>query len=177
MTTTCPPGSLNASSTPAQRARDAAGLFDATWTIFAELVSNFKEHSGSDMDAVVGLQAYRNGNNVRVVVSDNGSGLMHTLRPQLALRDPDRARMNDADLLVAMFRDGISRFADRNRGAGLKACADKAMKLGAQLDVRLETQDIRLRPSQFGYASSLALSRSGLAPLNGTHIAFAFRLT
>ncbi len=111
---------------------------------------------------------------VRVVVSDDGDGLMQTIRPALGRRDPRFVALGDADLLIEMFRNGLSRIDDRKRGNGLKGCAAKAIRFNAKLEVRLASQRMSLVPVGGVYGN--AYTKSGLTPLKGTHIAFVLPL-
>lgn len=148
---------------------------DATATIFSELIGNVHEHSGNCIDGYVALQTYPRSNRVRVVVSDNGRGLMQTLRPALEARVPRYKTIKDVDLLVEMFRDGLSRFPQDDRGNGLSNCAAKAIRYRAELEVRLETQNVTLVPSGHVYLPNVAYTSTDLIRLSGTHIAFNFK--
>lgn len=148
---------------------------DAAATIFSELIGNVYEHSGNFIDGYVALQTYSRSNRVRVVVSDNGNGLMQTLRPALEARHPHYRLVRDVDLLVEMFRDGLSRFPEDDRGNGLSNCAAKAIRYKADLDVRLETQNVILMPSGNEYRPNTAYTKANLIRLKGTHIAFNFQ--
>lgn len=174
------PGELTDTLTNACAGRpDAARLGQAAFTIFSELIGNVHDHSDTRLDGFVALQVYQRGNKVAVVVSDSGRGLVQTLRPELERREPRYARIDDVNLLVEMFRDGLSRHADRKHGHGLSDCAAKAIRFEAGLEVRLATQNVRLVPSGAGYSPSslnMAYTTTGLTHIAGTHIAFDFRL-
>jgi hypothetical protein len=118
-----------------QRA-DAAELEGAAWTIFCELIDNVFSHSETPLDGYAALQAYQGGDRLTVAVSDSGLGIMQTLRPSLHATSPRMARLSDLELLVEVFREGLSRHG-ADRGCGLKGSAAKAMKFKADLDVRL----------------------------------------
>ena len=153
---------------------DADNLAEAVWTVFSELIGNIHDHS--DTDGYVALQAYRGGQKAKVVVCDNGAGLMDTLRPALDERNDAYRNLTDVELLVEMFRDGLSRHPEAKRGQGLKSCAAKAIRFRGILDVRLKRQHARLVPSRGEYQPSMAYCSDGLPPLRGTHIAFTFGL-
>lgn len=158
---------------------DAAGLGEAAFTIFSELIGNVHDHSDTVLDGFVALQVYQRGNKVAVVVSDSGRGLVQTLRPELERREPRYAQVDDVNLLVELFQDGLSRHADTKHGHGLSDCAGKAIRFGAGLEVRLAMQNVRLVPSGASYRPTpvnMAYTTTGLTHIAGTHIAFDFKL-
>lgn len=154
---------------------DAAELEGAAWTIFAELIDNIFSHSNTPLDGYAALQLYRGGNNLRVAVSDSGLGILETLRPTLRNESPSLARLSDIDLLVEIFRQGLSRHGS-DRGCGLKGSAAKAMKFRAELDVRLPTARVLLVPGAAGYKPNRAYCFDSLPLIWGTHICFNFSL-
>lgn len=154
---------------------DVDELKGAAWTIFAELIDNIFAHSGTQLDGYAALQVYSGGNRLSVAVSDSGLGIMQTLRPAIRTEFPKLDNLSDIDLLVEVFRQGISRHG-ADRGCGLKGCAAKAIKFDAQLDVRLPNQRVLLKPARGAYEPNRALCYEGLPLLWGTHIAFAFGL-
>jgi hypothetical protein len=115
---------------------DANELKGAAWTIFAELIDNIFSHSHTPLDGYAALQLYPQGHSLMVAVSDSGLGIMNTLRPALKHEFPALERLSDTQLLVEIFRQGLSRHG-ADRGCGLKGSAAKAMKYNADLDVRL----------------------------------------
>lgn len=155
--------------------KDVDELKGAAWTIFAELIDNIFAHSATQLDGYAALQVYSGGNRLSVAVSDSGLGIMETLRPSLRIESPRLHNLSDLDLLVEVFRQGISRHGT-DRGCGLKGCAAKAIKFDAQLDVRLPNQRVLLKPSRGAYEPNRAYCYEGLPLLWGTHIAFAFGL-
>jgi hypothetical protein len=154
---------------------DAAELRGAAWTIFAELIDNVFSHSCTKLDGYAALQVYTGGNRISVAVSDSGLGIMDTLRPALSVEAPKLARLSDTDLLVEIFRQGISRHG-ADRGCGLKGCAAKAIKFEAALDVRLPKQRVLLTPARGTYEPNRAYCYEGLPLIWGTHIGFALSL-
>jgi hypothetical protein len=157
-----------------QRA-DAQELEGAAWTIFAELIDNIFSHSQTPLDGYAALQLYQRGNSLSVAVSDSGLGIMDTLRPALANESPNLAQLSDVDLLVEIFRQGLSRHG-ADRGCGLKGSAAKAIKFKAQLDVRLPNSMVVLVPSNDGYTPNRAVCYNALPLIWGTHICFNFSL-
>jgi hypothetical protein len=156
---------------------DVKTLANSAWQIFSELIDNIAEHSSSEIDGYAALQVYRGGNALQVAVSDSGVGIMETLRPGLRRQSRQYAGMSDVELLVEVFRQGISRHGpDTGRGCGLKSCAERAIKFRAELDVRLGRQRVRLSPGDGGYRPNLAHCSEDLPLLEGTHISFAFEL-
>jgi hypothetical protein len=152
---------------------DAAELEGAAWTIFAELIDNIFSHSGTTLDGYAALQVYAGGNRLLVAVSDSGLGIMQTLRPAMSTEFPRLASLSDTDLLVEVFRQGLSRHG-QDRGCGLKGSAAKAIKFQAELDVRLPNQRVLLTPAKGTYRPNTAHCYDHLPLLWGTHIAFAF---
>jgi len=156
--------------------RDANELEGAAWTIFAELIDNVFEHSQTPLDGYAALQVYQRGNQLLVAVSDSGLGIMQTLRPSLQTEFPKLVGLSDIDLLVEVFRQGLSRHGT-DRGCGLKGSAAKAIKFRADLDVRLPNQRVLLTPARGAYQANTAHCYDHLPLLWGTHIGFGFRLS
>ncbi len=154
---------------------DLQELTGAAWTIFAELIDNVFSHSRTPLDGYAALQVYPRGDRLVVAVSDSGVGIMDTLRPALHNTSPRLAQLSDLDLLVEIFRQGISRHGT-DRGDGLRGSAAKAIKFQADLDVRLPTQRVRLTPARGAYTPNTAYCSDHLPLLWGTHIGFTFRL-
>lgn len=154
---------------------DAPSIEGAIWTVFAELIDNVFSHSSTILDGYAALQLYKRGHSLQVVVSDSGAGIMHTLRPALQNQAPSLAGLSDTDLLVEIFRQGISRHGP-DRGCGLKGSAEKAMKYKAELDVRLPQSRTRLVPSGGAYKPNVTYCYTDLPLLWGTHISFKFEL-
>jgi hypothetical protein len=158
------------------RARDdVQELGGAAFLIFAELIDNIFAHSVTPLDGYAALQVYSGGNRLSVAVSDSGRGIMDTLRPSLRTEFPRLVGLSDTDLLVEVFKEGLSRHGS-DRGCGLKGCAAKAIKFAADLDVRLPNQRVLLSPARGMYQLNTAYCYEGLPLMWGTHIAFAFRL-
>lgn len=155
---------------------DVQPLVGAAWMIFAELIDNVFSHSDTPIDGFAALQVYRKGNCLQVAVSDSGYGLLQTLRPALLAEQSRLAALSDIDLLVEVFRQGISRHG-ANRGCGLKGSAEKAIKFRSKLDVRLPSVRVLLVPGkEGGYAPSTAFCFSDLPLIWGTHLCFTFEL-
>jgi len=154
---------------------DASELTGAAWTIFAELIGNVFDHSDTPIDGLAALQVYPKGNCLKVAVSDSGRGLLDTLRPSLKTEHPRLAQLSDMELLVQVFRQGISRHGS-NRGCGLKSSAEKAIKFRAELDVRLPYVRVLLVPGKQGYAPNTAFCYRDLPLIWGTHLCFTFEL-
>lgn len=153
---------------------DVDRLDGAVGTIISELVGNVHEHGGPRGAGFAALQVYRQGDMVKVVVSDQGRGLIETLRPALEARSSRFGRMNDTALLLEAFRNGLSRHADQRRGQGLMTCAARALRFRATLEVRLASQNLKFVPGDDGYGSDRAFAASGLVPMRGTHISVEF---
>lgn len=157
------------------RRSDVETIEGAIWTVFSELIDNIFSHSATVLDGYAAMQLYRNGDALQVVVSDSGHGIMHTLRPALKSQFPALAALSDIDLLVEVFRQGISRHGP-DRGCGLKGCAAKAMKYNADLEVRLPQSRVLLVPANGAYKVNTAYCFNEQVLVWGTHIAFRFHL-
>ncbi|HKY80799.1 MAG TPA: hypothetical protein VJM09_04920 [Sphingobium sp.] len=147
---------------------------DAMFSIFGELIKNVFDHSQTSLDAYAALQTYPQGNKLTVAVSDSGIGIMKSLRP--ALTGSKWHNLSDVDLVVEIFREGISSKPEDKRGLGLKSSARHAIGFRADLDVRLLNQRVLLKPSNNEYQPNMAYSQEQLPLLWGTHIAFSFKL-
>lgn len=154
---------------------DAAELEGAAWTVLAELIDNIYSHSDTPVKGFAALQVYKNGNILKVAVSDSGKGLLETLRPSLKTQHPRLADLPEMELLVEVFRRGLSRHGP-DRGCGLKGSAEKAIKFRAELDVRLPRVRVHLVPGKDGYAPNTAYCYKNLPLIWGTHLSFAFKL-
>lgn len=165
----------NALMTDLQSRSDAKELEGAAWTIFAELIDNIFSHSKTSLDGYAALQYYRNGHEIKVAVSDSGLGIMETLRPSISREYPSLSALSDVDLLVEIFKQGLSRHGS-DRGCGLRGCAAKAIKFNAKLDVRLPHIRVRLVPGVEGYKPITAYYSHNLPLIWGTHICFSFKL-
>ena len=158
-----------------QNRPDARELEGAAWLIFCELIDNVFAHSKTQLDGYAALQVYPGGKKLSVAVSDSGLGIMRTLRPAMSTEYPRLAHLSDTDLLVEVFRQGLSRYG-RDRGCGLQGSAAKAIKFEATLDVRLPNQRVLLQPSRGAYQPNTAYCSEGLPLLWGTHISYGFGL-
>jgi hypothetical protein len=154
---------------------DASELEGAAWTIFAELIDNVFSHSDTPLDGYAAMQVYPGGGHARVAVSDSGLGIMQTLRPALKSESPKLAGLTDAELLVEVFRQGVSRHGP-DRGCGLKGSAAKAIKFRANLDVRMPTNRVQLIPAHGTYRVNTAYLQDELPLLWGTHLCFKILL-
>ncbi len=155
---------------------DVAQISHSVSNIFSELIGNVAEHSRSPLDGYAALQRYERGNEVRIAVSDSGIGIIDSLRPALIAKSEPAANLNDVDLLIEMFRRGISRLDDQDRGNGLMCSAAQAIRFRADLDIRLPRQRTFLKPANDHYAQNMAYSTAGLPLLWGTHLSFALKL-
>lgn len=160
---------------PLSSREDTDELRGAAWTIFAELIDNVFSHSSTPLDGYAALQVYPRSNSLKVAVSDSGLGIMETLRPSLRTEFPALTDLSDIDLLVEIFRQGLSRHGT-DRGCGLKGSAEKAMKYRANLDIRLPNIRVFLTPRRNAYVPATAHCNEGLPLIWGTHICFIFHL-
>jgi hypothetical protein len=157
-----------------QRA-DASKLEGAAWTIFAELIDNVFSHSQTPLDGYAALQTYQGAAHLTVAVSDSGLGIIETLRPSLQSEFPHLVNLTDMELLVEVFRQGLSRHG-ADYGCGLKGSATKGAKFNARLDVRLPNQRVLLVPVQNAYQPDMEQCSDKLPLIWGTHIVFHFQL-
>lgn len=172
------PTRLSKAVTAALRARnDTQDVEGAIWTVFAELIDNIFSHSATVIDGYAAMQLYKKGNGLQVVVADSGKGIMDTLRPTLQSQNPKLVGLSDSDLLVEVFRQGISRHGN-DRGCGLRGSARKALKYKADLEVRLPTCRVILEPANGCYQAkqNTATCYADLPLIWGTHISFRFFL-
>lgn len=144
-------------------------------TVLTEVLDNVYQHSGTPIAGFVGLQPYKQGDNVVVAVSDSGYGLSRTIRDSV----PGKFnKLTEADLMVKVFREGLSRLGHgTGRGGGLRRSAVIAIQYGATLHVRLPSAIVRLVPAGREYDKNVAHCRDNAPLLWGTHINFEFRLT
>lgn len=150
----------------------------AIFTIFGELVDNVFDHSKSHGNAFAAAQTYPKGDRLCVAVSDSGVGIMDSLRPGLKAKGSNLTALGDVELLVEIFREGLSRLDDPRRGLGLRESARTAMRFKADLDVRLPRQRVLLKPADGQYrVQNTAYAQDQLPLLWGTHIAFSLKLS
>lgn len=160
----------------AVRARDDHNrIGNAAYTVFAELIDNVFQHSATALDGYAALQTYKAGGLVKVAVSDSGKGIMETLRPALQAESPSLNRLSDANLLLEIFKKGVSRHG-KSRGAGLRICAAVALKYGSSIEVRLPCSCITFSPSDGKYTVKGSQTVENLPLLWGTHISIDFPL-
>ncbi len=153
---------------------DCQLLRNAAFTVFGELIDNIFEHSSTELDGYAALQVYKGGSKIKVIVSDSGKGILQTLRPSLSVEFPSLSKLSDTELLLEVFRRGVSRHGT-NRGCGLKQSAEKALKYKANLTIRLPNSCLCLEPSSGTYRST-AYCYESLPKIHGTQINFDFFL-
>jgi signal transduction histidine kinase len=152
---------------------DKTLLERAALTIFGELINNVEQHSQTELDGFAALQVYQQGGKVQIVVSDSGVGLLETLRPKLL--SPAAQHMEDAQIIRLLFQGNLQ-WKHGGTGQGLHGCAYHALKFHGNVDIRLDTCSIHLRPSAGSYNSTSPRYRQNLVSLQGTHICFTFPL-
>jgi hypothetical protein len=147
----------------------------AAYDLFSELIGNVDDHSRTQVSGYAVLQVYKNG--ARIAVSDSGEGLLDTLRPSLPEHFPHFQRLGPTDLLIYALRNGGLSCKGRGRGGGgLKRCADHALKLQANLEIRLSDYSLRLKAKHRGLRKTDARTVENMPLLWGTHVVFDFRL-
>lgn len=152
------------------------------FTFISEFINNIIEHSHTPSAGFAALQCYQGKRKkIQTVFSDNGKGIINTLRAVLKERYPDLEQKypqdiphHNAKLLEEVFtKGGISGADDdgyKGRGLGFKASADKASQFNAKITIRQETFALHLTYSD-GKLSHSDVSFN-LLNLNGTHIVF-----
>lgn len=154
----------------------------------AEFINNIIEHSYTPIPGVAALQVYTRVDGrkkVQTVFSDNGKGIIGTLRPVLEERYPSLESKYSADIVDAdvfllkevLLHGGVSGADDKNytgRGLGLKLSAKQAAKFNATVCVRQEKFEITIYYRNGAYDRSF--HRTNLKKINGTHICFDFHL-
>lgn len=112
------------------------GPINDLWTFASEALDNIYEHSETPRPGVVAAQRYNStgrGPRLSLVIADAGLGIPTTIRAG----NPSAARMDDKDIILAAFRDGLSRRSGRGYGCGLTRCAQVAARYEGNLRVRV----------------------------------------
>jgi hypothetical protein len=147
----------------------------AAYDLFSELIGNVDDHSRTQISGYAVLQVYRNG--ARIAVSDSGEGLLRTLRPSLPEHYPRLTGLSPTDLLIHALRNGGLSCKGRGRGGGgLKRCADHAVELQANLEIRLSDYSLRVRAKHPRWHETDAQTIENMPLLWGTHVVFDVRL-
>ena len=143
---------------------------DDLWTFAAETLGNIFEHSGAATPGVVAAQRYaspKRGPRISIVIADAGLGIPKTIRDG----NPAAAKMNDKDIILTAFRDGLSRRAEKGRGCGLTQCARVAMKHQANLRVRVGRVWAKLVTRSEKAGITIGFFEDEAATISGTQIA------
>jgi hypothetical protein len=150
---------------------------NAAFALFGELLSNVEAHSKSQLAGYAVLQVYKNGNGVRIAVSDSGQGLLECLQESVIQHYPQLKNWNPRDLMMhALLNGGISSRGKGRGGAGLKVCADRAQALRANLEIRTPNHCLRVRGKHRAWKPNNAHTAENLPLIWGTHIVFDIRL-
>ncbi|HIF9225890.1 TPA: ATP-binding protein [Photobacterium damselae] len=154
------------------------------FTVISEFINNIIEHSHTQTPGFAALQSYNGSRKkIQTVFSDNGKGIINTLRAVLKERYPELDRKypldtpeNNVDLLQEVFvYGGVSGANDEQyegRGLGFKASSKKAAQFNADITIRQETFSLHLTYTKGEPIS--AVRSFNLLKLNGTHIVFNF---
>lgn len=156
--------------------RDAGAIVDNIWTFAAESIGNIDEHSQTPVPGVIGVQRYvsrTRGTRVHLVISDGGLGIPATIRAGNPVAAGDRT---DVEIVLAAFKDGLSRRLARGRGCGLTTCARIAMLHQANLRVRVGSTWARLITRSARTGVALGFFEDNATPISGTHISMDFYL-
>ena len=146
-----------------------SSLVDDLQTILSETCGNIPEHSSSTEVGYVLLQRYNKSGTIFVAISDNGVGLLNSLREGMRARGSNDYRLNDDELILKVIREGLSRLDDPGRGTGLPRVAELSIKYNVTMHLRLENLDAELVPDGNEY-SAIASFNKPLNTLKGTHI-------
>ena len=153
-------------------------------TVFSEFINNVSDHSDSPIEGFAALQSYNPPHlrqHIQTVISDSGLGVVTTLRstlsqyyPELYRKFPDDGVESDIGLVLEVFSKGnITRHGQESgRGLGFRSTREQASKFDADLSIRVDTFNIKLR-YRGGKLESPNISRN-LTKIKGTHICFDF---
>jgi len=149
-------------------------------TIISELIGNIHEHSNSKLSGYAATQLYQEKIAI-VTICDSGEGLLKTIKQTIQKSYSKLSSFSDNELLTYMFKYGITRHTDQERGQGLVVSAQKAMRLGANIDIRLKSAHIHIgltekivqTENRWSYNEPDSLP---LIPLNGTHFTLEFEI-
>lgn len=147
----------------------------ATFTVFSELIDNIYNHSKTKLSGFAAMQVYKSGNDVKVIVSDSGDGLISTLRPSISTHYPKYSDFSDSEIIIKVFSEGLSKDGVE-MGCGLKVCALHTLKFNAKLTVRLPRSCFYLSPLNGRYSIAKATCIDSRPQILGTHIIFDFAL-
>lgn len=157
-----------------RRRKSAKHLDKEIFTVFAELIGNFYDHSKSSIPGFLVAQTYDRSNSLIIAISDSGLGITATLRRD---RPADFKNMSDAELLVQVFNEGVSRYGSKSgRGCGLYQCGKISIRHSADLWIRTPTDQVHLKPARTQLAPNMAYCQTQLGQLEGNHLAFEFTL-
>lgn len=162
-------GAMRLSVHPDQLAADA-------FYLFSELIDNVYAHSESHLTGYAVLQVYRQARLARIAVTDSGAGLLGTLRPSLRKFYPGLMDLGSTELLVRALREGKLSRLGQGHGGGLKRCADRAVQLRANLEIRLAGNSLRINAKHGSLRTGLAEIHEHRPLIGGTHIVIEFPL-
>ncbi|MBL4941894.1 MAG: hypothetical protein JKY81_09550 [Colwellia sp.] len=145
-------------------------------TIFYELINNIHEHSKTQLDGLVGLQAYGGTTpRIEIVVCDSGVGLLETIKDSLQTHNAKYSAFSDLMLVKEMFNEGISsKNPEEYAGSGLKTCFTQAKKMGSGLTIRINKSQFSIREMDIENDDIGQLRfMDELLPVSGTFICFS----
>ena len=91
---------------------------------------------------------------VQVTVCDSGIGVIDQIRAALPIHyagHPEYQDMSDEELILKIFRFGLSSKGPIDGGDGLVSCAAQAMKFNAQISIRTNNTLTVLKSDEEGY--------------------------
>lgn len=157
-----------------------ASYSKVAFTMLSELFGNVLEHSGTASPGFACLQFYKGSRKIQVVISDNGLGIVGTLAPVVPRKYPQvhdlmvNSEHPGVALLTEVFKRGSLSMVDSDgRGLGIWRSGDIAEKFRAKISVRQSDFELRVHHNHAGVQFT---HRAELAPLQGTHICFEFKL-
>jgi hypothetical protein len=157
----------------------AGARYEASFTFISELFGNVRDHAQSRIPGFAALQYYPRSKKVQTVISDSGVGIVGSLMPVLAMRNPGVFKSLDLaspdlgpQLLLQIFKQGrISRSEDDARGLGLKVSGEVAAKFDATVTIRQQNFELTL---VYGKTGMITSHRLNLPSILGTHICVEF---
>lgn len=151
-------------------------VIDNIWTFAAEAIGNIDEHSQTPVPGLVAAQRYNSptrGPRLHLVIADGGLGIPATIRSGNPAAE---AKGSDVEIILAAFREGLSRRGKRGHGCGLTTCARIAMLYKGNLRVRAGGTWARLITKSARAGLSLGFFDDAATPISGTHLSLDFYL-
>ncbi|WP_241153609.1 ATP-binding protein [Pseudomonas viridiflava] len=151
----------------------------SAFTVISELFGNVRDLARSQIPGFAALQFYPKGGKIQTVISDNGIGIVGSLKPVLKQKYPHIYHSLDfskpeagPELVLQIFRQGqISSSSDDGRGLGLKRSGDVAANFDATISIRQKNFELKMVYAKGKLTNAY---REGIPSIQGTHICFKF---